>query len=79
MCGVRMQRQLAYRVTNPDKITWQGLRAAWCDEPFFSCIGERTAEILFLRHITKLQMDTAARRKVQAGEVRPRLRYLLPT
>ena len=69
MRAAPVQRQLSYRVTNPDRVTWKGLKAAWRDEDVFTAVGEKTAEILFVRHITKLQMDAAEQRKAEAAEV----------
>ena len=68
-----MQRQLSYRVTTPDRVTWQGVRAAWKDEAVFAAVGERAAEIIFVRHITQLQMQAAEAKKAQAAEVRAAL------
>lgn len=65
-----MQRQLSYRVTDPDRISWMGLRAAWKDEEVFTAIGEKAAEILFVRHIAMLQMKAAEKKKQEAAEVR---------
>ena len=64
-----MQQQLAYRVSRPDKVTWTGLRAAWKDEAFYQAVGERTGEILFVRHITLLQMKEAEVARHAAAEV----------
>lgn len=64
-----VQQQLAYRVSEPDKVSWTGLRAAWKEEPFFQAVNERTGEILFVRHITLLQMKEAEAAKQAAAEV----------
>lgn len=74
-----VQRQLSYRVTTPDRVTWQGVRAAWKEEPVFQAVGERDAEILFVRHITSLQMQAAEDKKAQAAEVRARFYALRGT
>ena len=65
-----MQRRLSYRVTRSDALTWRGLKAAWRNDATFTALDERIAEIIFVRHITKLQMAEAEKRKADAAEVR---------
>ena len=70
-----MQRRLSYRVTKPDSVSWKGLKAAWRNDKTFRAVDKRTAEILFVRHVTKLQMAEAEKRKTEAAEVRLVLRF----
>ena len=66
-----MQRRLSYRVTKPGQVTWKALKAAWKNDKQFQALDERTAEIMFVRHETALQMKEAEAKKTAAAEVRP--------
>jgi hypothetical protein len=63
-----VKRRLAFRVTKPRQTSWKALKAAWRHDADFSALDERTAEIIFVRHVTKLQMQEAEKAKVEAAE-----------